>query len=510
MQWDYRQIRKNSWNTTFHRGRKAWFTLVLVCFLFAFIGTSNASQASFVDSADQLIGSDDTLLPGNIDFLKEYIVNAPIVKDIPFITSDFALSVIDSLSKSVTWVVRLFALNVAYFERNPGEVIANMLLAAVIAIIVRFLIQNVVIIGRNRYVMESRFQKTVPFGRIFAPFHRQNLGNVIRVMFCYHLVLLLWSLTIIGGIYKLYQYSMVPYILAENPSVTWREAKALSKSMTKGYKWKIFCIQLSYWYIWILKAVPLVGLCVAVPLEAELISEVYFTLRGNPDIDHSLLIEAAFSGQPYICRPRKDGETEELPVYMLRDIEMERPAHRRGGGIGYSLTDIVFFFFSFCLIGWLWEVGLHLVQAHRFVNRGTMYGPWIPIYGVGGVAMILLLDRYKENKAKLFAMAIALCAVLEYLASFALDFLFNASYWNYKKMFMNINGRICLAGLLAFGLGGLFGVYVAAPGISRFVERYSAKTRAVMAVCLCAAFLADLVCCIIFGFNSGSGVGGSL
>ncbi len=77
-------------------------------------------------------------------------------------------------------------------------------------------------------------------------------------------------------------------------------------------------------------------------------------------------------------------------------------------------------------------------------------------------------------------------------------------------MFLNINGRICLAGLLAFGIGGLFGVYVAAPLIVRFTNRFSPKTRKILAAVLTAAFLTDLICCLIFGFNSGAGVGGSI
>ena len=505
MTWNHKQIRINSWNTTFHRGWRAWLALAAVCFLFAFIGASNSSQTAFVDSADQLIGAEDDLLPGNIEYLKEYIISAPIVKNIPFITSDFAMGVIDSLSKSVTWVVRLFAVNLAYFERNPGEVIANMIIAALLTTAVHFLFQNVVIIGRDRYVMETRFQKNVSMRRILAPFHKEHLGNIILTMLCYHVVLILWSLTIVGGFYKYYQYSMVPYILAENPSVSWKDAKRLSASMTDGYKWKMFCTWLSYIYIWILKAVPIAGLCVAVPLEAELNAELYFTLRARPDIDRTLLIEEAFSGEPAAA-----AAAEEDPVYLLQDLDLT-PPRREPGKLPYSLTNIIFFFFAFCFAGWLWEVGLHLVKDGVFVNRGTMYGPWIPIYGVGGTAIVLLLDRFKNgSKGRLFVMAVVLCAVLEYLSSFLLDFLLNSSYWDYKNMFMNLNGRICLAGLAAFGLGGLFGVYVAAPGIARFAGRFPAKVQKTAAIILIAAFVVDLACCLIFGFNSGTGVGGSI
>ena len=508
MVWSYKQIRKNSWNTVFRKGVKAWFFLVIVCFVFSFIGASNGSQTSIVDFADGLLESDDTLLNGNIDYLKDYIVNTSLVKHIPFLSSDFVLRVIDSLSRSVPWVVRLFARNTAYFERNPGEVIANMLIAAVITAAIHFLFQNVVIIGRNRYVLENRFQKEVPVRRIFAPFHKENTRNIIWVMFRYYIALLLWSVTIVGGVYKSYQYSMIPYILAENPSVKWKEAKKLSMAMTKGYKWKMFCTQLSYLYIWILKTIPIAGLCVAVPLEVQLNIEFYCTLRSNPAIDRELFVESAFSGTPYIHREKS--EKDAAPEYILQDLNLRSAHSKEKFRFGYSLTDFIFFFFSFCLIGWLWEVGLYLVEDHMFVNRGTLYGPWIPIYGVGGVAIVFLLDRFKAHKGKLFLMAVLLCAALEYLASFALDFLFNASYWDYKTMFLNVNGRICLAGLVAFGLGGLFGIYIAAPLISRFVSRFSKKTQYIVCGILCAAFIADLLCCFIFGFNSGSGVGGRI
>ena len=504
MRWNYRQIRKNSWDTAFHRGWRAWLSLVSVCFLFSFIGASNASQASFVDLADQLLGSGDQMLPGNIQYLKDYIASAPIVQDVPFITSDFALNLIDSLSKSATWVVRLSALNLAYFQRNPGEVIANMIAAALLAAFLHFFVQNVLIIGFNRYVMETCFQEKVSVLRIFAPFHREHLGNLIWVMLRLHLALLLWLPTVIGVFYKAYQYSMVPYILAENPAATWKESKALSASMTKGRKWSMFCTWLSYFYIWILKAVPLAGLCAAVPLEAELGAELYFTLRGNPAIDRGLLVESAFAGPPVV---RARGAA--VPEYLLKDLNLEPP--RRGAGrLPYRFTDIVFIFFAFCLVGWIWEVGLLLVQEGVLVNRGTMYGPWIPIYGVGGVLIILLLDRFKARKGRFFVMAVGLCALVEYLASFLLDFLFNLSYWDYTSMFLNVNGRICLAGLLAFGIVGLFGVYVAAPGIARLADRCPRKVRTAAAAALVAAFLLDLACCLLFGFNSGSGVGGAI
>lgn len=106
-------------------------------------------------------------------------------------------------------------------------------------------------------------------------------------------------------------------------------------------------------------------------------------------------------------------------------------------------------------------------------------------------------------------MSMGICGVLEYIASWILDFFFNSHYWNYKKFFLNLNGRICLVGLLAFGIGSLFGVYIAAPKLSRFMHKKSRKTQILICAVLSTAFIIDLICCALFGFNAGSGVGGT-
>ena len=176
----------------------------------------------------------------------------------------------------------------------------------------------------------------------------------------------------------------------------------------------------------------------------------------------------------------------------------------------YGFLDVIMMFFLFSFVGWLWEVSLHFYNYHVFVNRGFMHGPWLPIYGAGGALIIVLLSKYKENKPKLFIMTILLCGTLEYLTSFALDYFKNAQYWDYKGMFMNLNGRICLAGLMAFALGGFVGVYIIGPFVKRMLELLGKKKTRIVCLILVAAFAVDLAFCIIKGPNVGEGVGSQL
>ena len=85
------------------------------------------------------------------------------------------------------------------------------------------------------------------FDRIFWAFRSGRYLNVVKIMFWKEIKIFLWSLLfVIPGIIKAYEYSMVPYILSENPNISCDRAFKLSKQMTKGEKFNIFLLQLSF------------------------------------------------------------------------------------------------------------------------------------------------------------------------------------------------------------------------------------------------------------------------
>ncbi len=103
-----------------------------------------------------------------------------------------------------------------------------------------------VIVGKNRYFMEHRAFGS-KFERLFWAFRSGRYMNVVKIMFWRDIKIFLWSLLfVIPGIIKSYEYSMVPYILAENPRISSERAFELSRQMTRGEKWKIFVLDLSF------------------------------------------------------------------------------------------------------------------------------------------------------------------------------------------------------------------------------------------------------------------------
>ncbi len=119
----------------------------------------------------------------------------------------------------------------------------------------------------------------------------------------------------------------------------------------------------------------------------------------------------------------------------------------------YSLYNLILLFFLFSIVGWLWEVLLHILTEGTFVNRGVLFGPWLPIYGSGCNLILLITKKYLERPFVTFSLTIVTCAIVEYSTSWYLETFKNAKWWDYSDLPLNLHGRICLEGLLVFGIG---------------------------------------------------------
>lgn len=102
----------------------------------------------------------------------------------------------------------------------------------------------------------------------------------------------------------------------------------------------------------------------------------------------------------------------------------------------YSLVNLVMMFFIFCFVGWVWEVSLAFISEGTFVNRGTLHGPWLPIYGTGGVIILILLKKLRKKPLFEFLAAMVLCGGLEYFSSWYLEKTHGGQrWWDYTGLF---------------------------------------------------------------------------
>ncbi|MCR5718175.1 MAG: hypothetical protein K6F80_03960 [Oscillospiraceae bacterium] len=129
---------------------------------------------------------------------------------------------------------------------------------------------------------------------------------------------------------------------------------------------------------------------------------------------------------------------------------------------GMSLDYLFLSFMLYSFGGWLFETTIvSLWESGHFLNRGSLLGPYCPVYGGGAVLGIIMAHHIPNPVVQFFASA-CLCIVCEYICASILEDGFHVKLWDYSGMPFNYKGRICLLGFTFFG--------VATTVISRFVE----------------------------------------
>lgn len=131
------------------------------------------------------------------------------------------------------------------------------------------------------------------------------------------------------------------------------------------------------------------------------------------------------------------------------------------------------YFYIYCFAGWVWESCYVSVRKHRWVNRGFMKGPLLPIYGSGALC-ILGVAAAAGNFLPLTVLAgTAAATVLEYVTGAVMEALFKVRYWDYSTEFLNLNGYICLKSVLCWAVMTVLLVYVIHPPVAAVVGRLS-------------------------------------
>ena len=142
-------------------------------------------------------------------------------------------------------------------------------------------IGNVISVGEQYYFIKNHYGNPA-LNEIFQGF-KGNYLNVVKIMLIMELKITLWLLLlVVPGIIKAYEYSMIPYLLAENPNITTDEAFSLSKQMTTGQKMNLFVLDLSFlgWYFLGFLCFGIGALFVK-PYDVAAFTEVYLILKES-------------------------------------------------------------------------------------------------------------------------------------------------------------------------------------------------------------------------------------
>ncbi|MEB8418892.1 putative ABC transporter permease [Enterococcus casseliflavus] len=153
---------------------------------------------------------------------------------------------------------------------------------------------------------------------------------------------------------------------------------------------------------------------------------------------------------------------------------------------------IILLFLLYSFIGWLWETIYCSIKAKHFVYRGFLIGPITPIYGFGILGVVYLLRPLHEQVIPLFFAAALLVTVLEYVTSYLLERFFHASWWDYKEVPLNINGRVALPISLFWGVCCVLIVRFVHPQMLEIVQTLSARVGFLLPVFLLMVLSFDM------------------
>lgn len=423
--------------------------------------------------------------------------------------------------------------------------VLGILLSAVLNLLFWMFVANAFEVVLCRMFLEGRVYDHVGMHRLSFLLQVHRWGKVTLAQLRRYAQLSLWWLTIVGGVIKTYSYAMVPFILAENPDLTGKQAVQLSRKMMDGHKWQYFVLDLTMlpWHLLGLLTLGVVNAVYFNGYRLAVQTEFYVQLRQEA-IDKGIEEAEAFND---VCLYAKadsdrlaaaypeDGEQIVVPTRTYKnavarffgevfgltllpneaDMEIERiqarklrqryalmcasgetypmrlnplPIHERKRREPmlytrrYSVFSLILIFFCFAIVGWIWEVSLHLLSDGVFVNRGALHGPWLPIYGTGGAMVLVLLYRARKRPQMEFVLTVVLCGIVEYFTGLYLE-LANGGvrWWDYGGYFLNLHGRVCAEGLLVFGLGGMAAVYAVGPALDNLFRKM--KRGVIVGVC---------------------------
>ena len=181
--------------------------------------------------------------------------------------------------------------------------------------------------------------------------------------------------------------------------------------------------------------------------------------------------------------------------------------------IDIAIRNILLLFILFSVCGWIYEVIWTYFDDGVWTNRGFLFGPWLPIYGFGGMLIYgifhkqikkpVYIGKFNSRVLLLFLYICLITTVVELAATYIIE-LFGTPFtvlWDYSNHFMNFDGRVCLDASARFGVLGLMIIYGALPLYNKLITIKNQKVLNIVSWTLIIIFATDWILRIPFGNN---------
>ena len=172
-----------------------------------------------------------------------------------------------------------------------------------------------------------------------------------------------------------------------------------------------------------------------------------------------------------------------------------------GSQIEPLAIQLAYYFLLFILYsfgGWIVECIWTYFMKRKLENRGFLFGPICPIYGVGSLICVLLVGPLRLSWPLEFLLMIVLCDIIEYITSVVLERIYHVRWWDYTTAsVLHLNGRISLETSIGFGVGGIFILHLIQPFFSRLLAPLNHLSLLAISGLLLIIFVADVLLSLI-------------
>ena len=187
-------------------------------------------------------------------------------------------------------------------------------------------------------------------------------------------------------------------------------------------------------------------------------------------------------------KQRKKSFKDVFRKYMKGELKLAR-----WQWVGILMLMVVFAGF----LGWVYEFIFYFFDAGtgEFYMQGGNFLPWINIYAIGALLIVLTCWRLRRWPWAVFVVSMVVTGALEFLGGWLVYVMFDgARYWDYNTEilnFGNIEGFVCLRSVLVFGVSALLLMYVIVPGLIWLSQKMSRRAFLILAISVFAAVIVD-------------------
>ena len=505
--------------------KQNYWRMISVCFLAAMLAGAYPSSTTFLGSQALIpsierrvsapFASEDT----NSEVITEIVrrlFHGTFISDFMASPASFLADILVDLGSTSTSAFFSLLRAVNNFLTESWDISTFLLiLGVIVSLLYHFFISNMLLVGERRYFLEAHSYRQAPISKIFFLYKLRCIAGPAWILFCRTVFQLLWGFTIVGGVIKYYEYRMIPFILAENPKISRRDAFFLSRQLMQHSKWKLFKMHVSFigWKLLSLLTFGILDLVFVNPYMSASEAELYLTLRRNyvlsrspryeflndsylehvPSEDELLISKALYDDSRGPYTKISYFNPEQYPVFLFsvqppfKAVRSPARAVRK-----YDFLSLVFLFHVFSILGWLAETAVHLLANGTLSDSFDPFLPWLPLYGIYGIIIILFIKKLSDRPVLVFLVNFLVYTVEEYAASLLIESALGLQPWDYSGYFLNLSGRVYVGGSVSVALFGCAFLYYIAPRCADHFLKLKKIWRFLLCFVLTVLFIADI------------------